>query len=227
MPENENACPTCDHVRADGSVCMSPALNGGRFCYYHTRDRQRRRNLRHAADLQSSPAYQSLHAEQLSAALMRSLELPDLEDATAVQVSLSSIIRALAYGHLEPRRAALMIRALRAAVMNLRNLPKPAEASEVTLSDDEPIAPLIQPCAPEAWEMPMASAPSDCHPEERSDEGPLPSSEIPSEQETGKSRQVEEPETRNEERIAEPQPANAKTITPETRTEEPAACGAA
>jgi len=180
MTDHENSVPTCDHSRVDGTFCMSPAMHGSPFCYYHTRDRQRRRNFRHAADLTNSPSHQSVPQEKLSAEIMRSLELPDLEDAAALQVCLFTIVRALAYGHIDLRRASLMIRAIRAAILNLRNLRSLGNESIAT-DDPEPIPPLISPCAPEPWEVGFSSeqseAPreisSDCH-SERSEESAFP-----------------------------------------------------
>jgi hypothetical protein len=197
MPENQSDLqyPTCNHIRSDGSFCMSPAMKNHPLCYYHARDRQRRRNLRHAADLQNSASHRALSAHQRADELMRSLGFPDLEDPASVQIALTTVARALAFGHLEPRRASLLIRVLRAAIVNLKNLPHLEPTDDIAAEDPEPIAPLITPCAPEPWEVPAF----DCHPEERSAEGPLLPSEMSSEQEAGNRQPVEELETKNEE----------------------------
>jgi hypothetical protein len=231
MPENDDLqYPTCNHIRSDGSFCMSPAMKNHPLCYYHARDRQRRRNLRHAADLQASKAHRALSVEQLGSELMRSLAFPDLEDPASVQIALSTVARALAFGHLEPRRASLLIRVLRAAIVNLKNLPHLEPTDDIAAEDPEPIAPLISPCAPEPWEV----SAFDCHPEERSDEGPLLPSEMSREQETGNGQPVEKPETRNEQpsvpchpdrsgesREVEGPRASTAVEKPETRNEEP------
>jgi hypothetical protein len=150
MPENHDLqYPTCNHIRSDGSFCMSPAMKSHPLCYYHARDRQRRRNLRHAADLQQSTSHRALSADQRADELMRSLGFPDLEDPASVQIALTTVARALAFGHLEPRRASLLIRVLRAAIVNLKNLPHLEPTDDIAAEDPEPIAPLITPCAPE------------------------------------------------------------------------------
>src|SRR5215471_21637949 len=90
---------TCRHVKADGILCGSPALQHRKYCYHHLMQRGRR--LRRALALSRGESAQ--------------LHIPPLEDLRSVRVALSEIVQALAVGQLEHRSAGLMLYAIQQA----------------------------------------------------------------------------------------------------------------
>ena len=94
----------CEHIKTNGTQCGSPALRGKRFCYFHKRWRDTRIDVNDTRDR-----------------LGRSLvDMPVLEDAEAVQVSLMQIMRLILSRQVEPKTAGLLLYALQTASSNLR-----------------------------------------------------------------------------------------------------------
>ena len=60
-----NPVPTCQHIKANGLRCGSPAMQHGAFCFFHTDVRLRRKHKR--------------------------IPLPILEDANSVQMALNQL----------------------------------------------------------------------------------------------------------------------------------------
>lgn len=95
--------PTCSFIKYDGILCGSPALRGGDYCYFHTRqmasarlvarDHRRRYELR--------------------------LALPPLGDRRAIQDMFSQVVAALGANTIDYRRAAAIVTALRLALSEL------------------------------------------------------------------------------------------------------------
>jgi hypothetical protein len=90
--------PTCQHLHPTGRRCGSPALRGEQFCFFH---HPTRRPPSHAS---------TAHLP---------FNLPALFDAEDVQNSLSEIARRVADNTLDPKRAGLLLMALRMAKTNL------------------------------------------------------------------------------------------------------------
>ncbi len=133
---------TCNHVRTNGAVCQSPSLKGSPFCYFHQRDHQRLDNLRQARTVKLSTKVPG--RDDMDAEILESLALPVLEDANAIQVSLTSVLRAFAGNHIRPRRAGIMIYALAVAAFNLPRLRLNLyDTDAVAASDPEPIHKLV------------------------------------------------------------------------------------
>ncbi|MGH9556797.1 MAG: hypothetical protein ACRD2Y_13350 [Terriglobales bacterium] len=134
--------PTCNHVRTNGTVCQSPALKAGHYCYFHQRDRQRLDNLRQARTVKLStkvPARDDMDAE-----ILESLALPVLEDANAIQVAMTTVLRAFAGNHIRPRRAGILVYGLAVAASNLPRLRLNLyETDPVAATDPEPIDKLV------------------------------------------------------------------------------------
>jgi hypothetical protein len=89
------------------------------------------------------------------AATMDALQLPTLEDAEAIQVVLTSVVRALATQQIDFRAAGLMLYAVQIASGNLRRLRTVPDSqfNEITLDDPEPLlAPKVQYEAPPSAE---------------------------------------------------------------------------
>ena len=130
---------TCNYVRTNGTVCQSPSLKGSHFCY---RDHQRLDNLRQPRTDKHTTKVPG--RDDMDAEIFESLAIPVLEDAAAIQVATSNVLRALGAGHIRPRRAALMLYALQIAAMNLKNVRLNLyESDAVAASDPEPIEKLV------------------------------------------------------------------------------------
>jgi hypothetical protein len=104
----------------NGTQCGSPALRWRRLCFFH--DRIKRERAKIAADMTAQ----------------RRFDLPLLEDANSVQVSLMKVIQMLGSGRLDHRTAGLMLYALQTASINLRNADFEAnDATDVVIDRDD------------------------------------------------------------------------------------------
>jgi hypothetical protein len=105
MPSYPNRC---QHLKINGTQCGSPALRRNRFCYFHKRHHDERIEL---------------HADRQKTARSRrrtiAIDLPVLEDANSVQVSLMHITRLLIAGDIDTKTAGLVLYALQTASSNL------------------------------------------------------------------------------------------------------------
>ena len=95
----------CLHVMADGAPCGSPAVRHHRFCYHHKRQREQRLEL---------------DADRARSERNAPYNLPILEDANAIQLSLTQIMRLLAAGQIDHKTASLMLYSLQIATSNLQ-----------------------------------------------------------------------------------------------------------
>ncbi len=103
----------CEHVKANGHFCGSPAMRGRSYCFFHIIDIGRRLRLQRYFD----------HGLQAPA-----IELPLLEDAASIQLALVQVTDALLKGTLDRKTAGLVLYSLQTASLNLRNVQKEAEA---------------------------------------------------------------------------------------------------
>jgi hypothetical protein len=104
----------------NGTQCGSPALRWRRLCFFH--DRIKRERAKIAADMSAQ----------------RRFDLPLLEDANSVQVSLMKVIQMLGSGRLDHRTAGLMLYALQTASINLRRANFEASfATDVVIDRDD------------------------------------------------------------------------------------------
>ena len=103
----------CEHVKANGHFCGSPAMRGRNYCYFHMVHIGRQLRLERYAShgLQAPP-----------------IELPLLEDAASIQLALMQVTEAMLHGTLDRKTAGLVLYALQTASSNLRNMQKEAEA---------------------------------------------------------------------------------------------------
>ena len=99
MPVHPNV-RVCTHIKVTGVRCGSPALRGEQFCYFHQR---MIRGVR-------TPPESRLHPVAL------------LEDEESIQVALMEVINALLRNTIDPKRAALILRALNIATRNIRHM---------------------------------------------------------------------------------------------------------
>ncbi len=85
--------PRCNHFKADGRRCGSPAIHGKRLCFAHLRARY--------------PQQNGL--------------LPALRDDEAVACAAMQVARALREQSLDPRTASLLLWSLQIAKSSIRN----------------------------------------------------------------------------------------------------------
>ena len=103
----------CEHIKANGHFCKSPAMRDRNYCYFHmTHIGRQLRQERYAAQGVQAPP----------------IELPLLEDAASIQLALMQVTDALLRGTLARKTAGLVLYALQTASSNLRNTQKEAEA---------------------------------------------------------------------------------------------------
>jgi|SRR5271166_2944954 len=96
---------TCDHLKADGVYCSSPALRDQRYCYFHLNIRARR--------VQAARA--RLHGDP------RRFQMPILDNMHAVQSGIQQVVDALADDRIDNRRAGLLLYALQQAAAGLKS----------------------------------------------------------------------------------------------------------
>ncbi len=121
MPETSTRYH-CRHIHLSGHRCGSPALRDESFCYYH--HTTRKPAARH------KPHFQ----------------IPNLEDRSALQHSITEVLNRISQGLLDPKTAGLLLYGLQIAA---NNLPRPSANEPTTqtieileLTDqNEPLAP--------------------------------------------------------------------------------------
>ena len=108
----------CEHIKINGTQCGSPALKRNHFCFFHKRWHETRIVLN------------ANRARRPRAAL----DLPVLEDANSVQVSLMQVMRLILSGQVDPKTAGLLLYALQTASSNLSRINfEPAVKTRVVI----------------------------------------------------------------------------------------------
>jgi hypothetical protein len=95
--------PRCQHLKTNGTQCGSPALRNGEYCYFHRRWR-----------MTSVDLTQSVHH------VTPMFDLPVLEDADSIQITLGQIMRMIVCRQVDSKSAGLLLYALQIASANLR-----------------------------------------------------------------------------------------------------------
>lgn len=105
MPNYPNRC---QHIKVNGTQCGCPALRHNQLCYFHKRNHEERVEL---------------NLDRLKNARARRrkviMQLPVLEDANSIQVSLMQIMRLIIAGEIDGKTAGLLLYALQTASANL------------------------------------------------------------------------------------------------------------
>jgi hypothetical protein len=109
----------CQHIKVNGTQCGSPALRNEKHCHFH--------NLWFQKQLDVN----KFVPERLA------ITLPTLEDANSIQVGLTEVMRLLIHNLLDHRTAALLLRALRTAAINLKYTSLEPEQPTRVLIDRE------------------------------------------------------------------------------------------
>jgi hypothetical protein len=121
MPSYPNRC---QHIKINGTQCGSPALRRNRFCYFHKRHH----------DEQIELNTDRLKNDRKKIARRRAtIDLPVLEDANSIQISLMQIMRLLISGQLDGKTAGLLLYALQTASSNLHRTTFEPDRHEVIL----------------------------------------------------------------------------------------------
>jgi hypothetical protein len=100
----------CEHVKANGEFCGSPALGGRHYCYFHLTHIGRRIRAERARERAAQRGRQGAV-----------LELPPLEDADSIQIALMQVIDAVLNERVDAKRGGLVLYALQTASSNLRH----------------------------------------------------------------------------------------------------------
>ena len=95
----------CNYFKTNGDMCRGLAIDNSRYCFFHLSQMGRRKR-----------AAQRLRRAQ------RTLTLPLLEDANAIQVAIMEIIDAMVQDRIDLPRARLILRALHMASVNLKRV---------------------------------------------------------------------------------------------------------
>ena len=121
---------TCRHIKTNGKRCQSPSLGLSAFCYFHSSLHRRHKNLLEsssaliqsnpnpATSASGTPQYVPDYATQNPI----ELDLPPVEDAESIQVSISLPIAALARNRIDARRAAVLLYGLQLASTNAKSI---------------------------------------------------------------------------------------------------------
>jgi hypothetical protein len=94
----------CQHVKVNGTLCGSPALHRRRYCYFHQQWREKRLRINTRARRRA-----------------RNLDLPVLEDANSIQITLMQVMRLILTNQIDSKTAGLLLYALQTASVNLRH----------------------------------------------------------------------------------------------------------
>ncbi len=135
----------CQHIKV-GTQCGCPALRRNKLCYFHKRHHDERIQL-------------NLDRVKDDRARLRpaTLELPVLEDANSIQVSLMQIMRLVAAGRIELKAAGLLLYALQTASANLSRTSFEPHTHNVVL---DPRAVDQTPLGAYIWEDPISALPA-------------------------------------------------------------------
>jgi hypothetical protein len=122
----------CRHIKTNGRRCRSPRLTGRDLCYFHTRLFQRHDALIQTTTSIPAPATAPATTPALAVNPIE-LDLPALEDAESIQVSISLLVGALANNRIDSKRAAVLLYGLQLASTNAKSIiTEPCYASVIS-----------------------------------------------------------------------------------------------
>lgn len=132
----------CQHVRPSGKKCEAVAIRGHRFCYFHLQSRRGYSAVTPAEALSNGATAPVLEAATLN--------LPMLEDRSAIQIVLTQVLRALAANQIDSKRAGLLLYGLQIASANCGEPAEicdrwPIHELELTPEGEE-VGPLVESC---------------------------------------------------------------------------------
>jgi len=106
---SDPAVPICIHTAVNGKRCQLVAMRGRKFCYFHDEAERRRRASARIT-------------RRLANRARRTINLPVLEDANAIQLALMETMHALIDQRLDRHDAGLLFYALQTASANVKSL---------------------------------------------------------------------------------------------------------
>ena len=92
--------PRCHHINVNGTRCGSPALRDHKLCFFHQRWREQR--------------------IPMGMSRKHSLELPVLEDANSIQMTITQVMRLVLSQTITLKEAGILFYGLQIAAANLR-----------------------------------------------------------------------------------------------------------
>lgn len=107
--------PICEHIKPGGQRCGSPALRDKVFCYYHSRFEECLPSVRNMFFVHNPNAAPGEWP-------MTEYPAPVLEDAAGIQLAFTQALYGIANGHLNVRKAKLVLSALHGASANLTRM---------------------------------------------------------------------------------------------------------
>ncbi len=122
----------CQHIKVNGTQCGCPALRRNKLCYFHKRHHEERVQLN--LDRLKDARLKDTRAKDASALRRAAIDLPVLEDANSIQVSLMQIMRLILTGQLDPKTAGLLLYALQTASANLSRTTFDPDRHDVILN---------------------------------------------------------------------------------------------
>jgi hypothetical protein len=109
----------CQHLKLNGTQCGSPSLRRKTLCYFHHRNHEDRLHLQ-------------IDRRRIT------VTMPPLEDANAIQVSLTQVTRMLLSGAIDQRTAGLLLYSLQIASSNLaRTSFEPSDKHSVVIHPNQ------------------------------------------------------------------------------------------
>ena len=157
VPPMKDTQKLCAQIKTNGEQCEAYHLTDDTLCYFHSRDRQRQMVIAryHRARISrlniGMPADETHKLDNLSdqvynesqAVLLAALELPALEDANAISVTATNILRLIAFQQIDHKSAALMLYGLQIVSGILGKLrTQPSRFRPAASCDPEPLAEL-------------------------------------------------------------------------------------
>lgn len=117
--------PRCRHIKTNGLVCKSPALQGNTTCFFHYKQHRS-----HAFTRSTNRPYGAASAQQLPPIR--------IEDSDSIQLALSVVINGLALGVVDPDRARVLLYGLQIASTNAKlTVIEPAHSADVVRTTDD------------------------------------------------------------------------------------------
>jgi hypothetical protein len=106
------AVKICEHIKASGFRCGSPAAKGERLCYFH-------KGLGQALPIRSI-LFDPRLDQQSDPMAPRIMMMPLLEDAASIQMAYMQVLGAILYNEVDTRKGRALLSALHGAARNLK-----------------------------------------------------------------------------------------------------------
>jgi hypothetical protein len=98
----------CRHILTSGNKCRAAALRGKAYCYFHFNAHLQRHTAKNSRYLSYTP----------------DLQIPLLEDPSAIQLAISEVVQAIAQNRMDPKRAGRLLYGLQLASINVKKAKK-------------------------------------------------------------------------------------------------------